>query len=112
VRDQLDRLAWHHGYGATELVEAEAAERHVEVRLTGRALAAYHAAGYEMIRCFAGREDAGHNLDCRGDGRFYNLAYRGGALIECYTNFLRFRKDIVVYTDRGVRAHSSSGSTS
>jgi hypothetical protein len=49
VRDQLDRLAWHYSCGVTELVEklAEAAERHIEATLSGKALEAYRAAGYE-----------------------------------------------------------------
>jgi hypothetical protein len=49
VRDRLDRLAWHYDCSLVALVEklAEAAERHVEARLTGEALAMYRAAGYE-----------------------------------------------------------------
>jgi hypothetical protein len=52
VRDQLDRLAWHYDCGLTELVEklAAAAERHVEARLSGKALATYRAGGYEDDR--------------------------------------------------------------
>jgi hypothetical protein len=48
VRDQLDRLAWHYHYSLTQLVEelAAATERHVEAKLTGRALKAYRDAGY------------------------------------------------------------------
>jgi hypothetical protein len=52
VRDRLDLLAWHHGCGMTALVEklAEAAERSIEARLSGKALAQYRAAGYEDDR--------------------------------------------------------------
>jgi hypothetical protein len=48
ARDQLDRLAWHYDCGLTELVEklAAAAERHVEARLSGKALATYRAGGF------------------------------------------------------------------
>jgi hypothetical protein len=48
VRDQFDRLAWHYQCGLTELVEklAEAAERAVEAKLSGAALAQYRS-GYE-----------------------------------------------------------------
>jgi hypothetical protein len=47
VRDQLDRLAWHYDCGVTELVEklAAAAEKHVEAKLSGKALEVYRAAG-------------------------------------------------------------------
>jgi hypothetical protein len=50
VRDRLDRLAWHFQWNLTQLVEelAAAAERHVEAKVTGRALEAYRA-GYEDI---------------------------------------------------------------
>jgi hypothetical protein len=49
ARNQLERLAWHYNCGLTEPVEklAEAAERHVETKLMGKALEAYRAAGYE-----------------------------------------------------------------
>jgi hypothetical protein len=47
VRDQPDRLAWHYDCGVTELERLPApAERSVEAKLTGKALAAYRAAGY------------------------------------------------------------------
>jgi hypothetical protein len=49
VRYQLDRLAWHYGRGLTELVEklADAAERAIEVKLSGAALEAYRDASHE-----------------------------------------------------------------
>jgi hypothetical protein len=52
VRDRLDRLAWHFDWSLTQLVEelAAAAERYVEAKLSGAALATYRAAGYEDDR--------------------------------------------------------------
>ena len=52
ARDQLDRLSWHYRLSVTELVEklAAAAERGVEAKLTGAALHAYRAGGYEGDR--------------------------------------------------------------
>jgi hypothetical protein len=49
VRDPLDRLAWHFHWSPTQLVEelAARAERAVEGELSGTALRAYRAAGYE-----------------------------------------------------------------
>jgi hypothetical protein len=49
VRDRLDRLAWHFDWSLTQLVEelAARAELAVEGELTGAALRAYRAAGYE-----------------------------------------------------------------
>jgi hypothetical protein len=49
VRDRLDRLAWHFQWNLTPLVEelAERAEHAVEGELSGAALKAYRAAGYE-----------------------------------------------------------------
>jgi hypothetical protein len=49
VRDRLDRLAWHFDWSLTQLVEelAERAEHAVEGELSGAALEAYRAAGYE-----------------------------------------------------------------
>ena len=49
VRDRLERLAWHFDWSLTQLVEelAARAERAVEGQLTGPALEAYRAAGYE-----------------------------------------------------------------
>jgi hypothetical protein len=46
-RARLDRLSVRYDCGLTELVEklAEAAERHVEVKLSGKALKVYRAAG-------------------------------------------------------------------
>ena len=48
-RARLDRLAWHFGWSLTQLVEelAARAEHAVESELSGAALRAYRAAGYE-----------------------------------------------------------------
>jgi hypothetical protein len=49
VRDRLDRLAWHFHWSLTQLIEelAARAEHAVEGELSGAALKAYRAAGYE-----------------------------------------------------------------
>jgi hypothetical protein len=53
VRDQLNRLAWHYRCIVTQLAEvlAVTAERAVEAKLFGEALAPYRNVGFETRRC-------------------------------------------------------------